>query len=537
MKVHKIICPKCQASMTSKAGIEEKTVIPCPRCKTKFPATPPADDKDDEIYEDFEVVDDDEAEEVPKKPAAKPALKPLSKQRKVEADDEDDEEEAPKKPAAKPALKPLSKQRKVEADKDEDDEEEEAPKKAAPKPALKPLSKKRKDDDEEDDDRPKSASAALSALGRHDKDDDRPASKKKSRDDDDEDDSPRSRRRGRDEEDEDEDDNRSRRRRRDEDDDEDDDRPKSGYAKLKSNVYVRAGVLGALLIIMGVLGYILYDKRKNKSDDTTEKKDDGKALFPNQAGQPIDPKDPKSKGPGTRIDDPELPRFQGTWRATRAVAGGQPAPAEELPKIAFVIRGSQVIPETDPTDVMTMRLNSTASPKLIDLVDRQNKTTTGIYRIVDAETVEISMNVTDNAPRPTGFTSSKGTTFMVLYLKRDAKKVEADPNPGKKAFGALEPRLVGKWSLPVPRPELSIDVEYRIDGTFTETITKTKQTSMKSGTWSTDGRNPAALTRQPAMQVAETFVVVISDNDPNAILHEQFLNDKSERFTLTRKKP
>ena len=112
MKVNQIVCPKCKSSLTSKAGIEEGTSINCPKCKNKFAVASP---DQEEVYEDFDVVDDDE-EETPKKSAAKSTLKPLSKQRKAEPeeDEDDNEEETPKKSAAKSTLKPLSKKRKAQ---------------------------------------------------------------------------------------------------------------------------------------------------------------------------------------------------------------------------------------------------------------------------------------------------------------------------------------------------------------------------------------------------------------------------------------
>lgn len=219
MKVHQIVCPKCKASLTSKAGIEEGTSIPCPKCKTKFAVA--ASSIGDEVIEDFEVVDEEE-EESPKKASPKTTLKPLAKQRPAKVDD--DEQEG---------------------------EEDETPRKAASKAALKPLSKKRSADNDDDEDRPKKSSKAFDQLD----DDDKPVAKKKRPKDEDDEDSPR-----------------SKRKRRDDDDEEDE--PKSAYGKLKSNIYIRAGVLGALLVVLGVVGYLYYDKTKNnKTDDSTQKKD------------------------------------------------------------------------------------------------------------------------------------------------------------------------------------------------------------------------------------------------------------------------
>ncbi len=129
--------------------------------------------------------------------------------------DEPDEDEAPRK---KPAKR-------------RGDDENELPRKK---------SSKGRDDDEDDDEKP-----APKRRARAIDDDDRPKSKKRKREDDED----------------------------DEDDSEDDDRPRrkksrnrrdelSAYAKLKSNIWVRVGVMAVLLIILGIVGY-LYNKKLN----------------------------------------------------------------------------------------------------------------------------------------------------------------------------------------------------------------------------------------------------------------------------------
>jgi uncharacterized protein (TIGR03067 family) len=140
MRLTQIMCPKCKASLTSKAGIEEGTSIACPKCNQKFDASAP----DQEVAEDFEVVDDDEEEAPRKKPS----------QRDDDDDDRDAERSGPKK--------------------------------------------RRNDDD--DDDRP-----AAKKRSRNDDDDDRPAAKKRSRNDDGDDrPRPKKKRKRRDEEEEEE---------------------------------------------------------------------------------------------------------------------------------------------------------------------------------------------------------------------------------------------------------------------------------------------------------------------------------------------
>src|SRR5262245_31580997 len=75
MRVHHVVCPSCQSTLTSKAGVEEGTSLACPKCKNRF-KVPVLATEVQEIAEDFEVVEDDE-------PAPKP-------KRKSRADDEDD---------------------------------------------------------------------------------------------------------------------------------------------------------------------------------------------------------------------------------------------------------------------------------------------------------------------------------------------------------------------------------------------------------------------------------------------------------------
>ena len=263
MRVNQIVCPKCKASLTSKAGIEEGTAIACPKCKNKFAVAAP---KEEEVIEDFDVVDEDEEETPKKKPPVSAPKKPAKKSNAEEFDDE--EEEAPKKKPTPPAPKTPAKKPAAEADFDFFNDAEDTPKKK-PAPA-------RKTRDEDEDDEPVSKSKRKNRDDDEDEDD-KPRSKRKSRnDDDEEDDRPKSKRKSRDDDDEDDDRPRKKRRRGN---DEDDDKPKSGYAKLKANPWVRGIVLGVLLIIMCVLGYMLYlkNKKEGSSDSSSIQKEDDRS--------------------------------------------------------------------------------------------------------------------------------------------------------------------------------------------------------------------------------------------------------------------
>jgi hypothetical protein len=301
MKVHQIVCPNCRASLTSKAGIEEGASIPCPKCKAKFAVS--ASKKVEEVYEEFDVVDDVE-EESPKRKAAaaptRPAVKNVAAEddgerhsTKKRARDEDDEPTPPRGVARKNKRA------------DEGDEEE------APK-----TKRTRVTSDDEEDEGPRNR---RKGRDEDDNEDEAPRSRKRARDEDEDDDAPRSRRRGRDD---DEDDDRPRRQRRDDDDDE----PKSGYAKLKSNPWVRGGVLALLLAIMGVLGWLLYEKRFKKdssSDSSSNSKNDDDNQAPKDLRPPkiVLPKDVGSKKdtPAGKIDQ----RIVGKWRFPPAGVGKQ----------------------------------------------------------------------------------------------------------------------------------------------------------------------------------------------------------------------
>lgn len=145
-----VVCSGCSAKLNAPDAAAGKRVkCPKPGCGTVItvPAPAPATG--------FEVVDEEPP--APKKPA--PAQAPAPKKPAVAADeDEDDADDVPKKPAKKPA-------RAVA-----DDEEDDRPTKAK---------KRARDDDEDDDDRPAAKKKRPAYDDEDDEDDDRPTKKKK----------------------------------------------------------------------------------------------------------------------------------------------------------------------------------------------------------------------------------------------------------------------------------------------------------------------------------------------------------------------
>lgn len=134
MRVHQITCPKCGSGLKSQAGIPVGKMVPCPKCKTKFPVEAP-DEPD--IVDDADLVDDDDvAEELellepaPKKkgPPPPPARKAPPRRRSDEDDETEEEESFPRKKARRRPVddteeEPIPRRSKKRR-RDEDDEEE-----------------------------------------------------------------------------------------------------------------------------------------------------------------------------------------------------------------------------------------------------------------------------------------------------------------------------------------------------------------------------------------------------------------------------
>jgi uncharacterized protein (TIGR03067 family) len=116
--------------------------------------------------------------------------------------------------------------------------------------------------------------------------------------------------------------------------------------------------------------------------------------------------------------DAELDKFQGSWQVEKASSGGTDAPAVEVAKMVITFKDDQAIPKDNPTDVAKIKLDATKKPAEVDFTDKDKKTNKGIYRFVNKDTLEICMNLTDDAARPKDFTSPKGSSLIILVMKR-----------------------------------------------------------------------------------------------------------------------
>jgi uncharacterized protein (TIGR03067 family) len=121
-------------------------------------------------------------------------------------------------------------------------------------------------------------------------------------------------------------------------------------------------------------------------------------------------------------DDPvkkDLAKLQGIWKVESAVVGGENVPAEIRADMSLTFKGEEVIPAKNPKDIATIKLDPSKKPAAIDLTEKNQKTSLGIYEI-NGDTLKLCFNEPGKG-RPTTFESAKGSQAVFVVLKRDKK--------------------------------------------------------------------------------------------------------------------
>lgn len=217
-------------------------------------------------------------------------------------------------------------------------------------------------------------------------------------------------------------------------DDDDDDRPrkkkkkkkkKSAYAQLKENIWVRVGVLGTLLLILGIVAWMRFgrDKTPEQTEPVAEKNDDG------------DKQTTQAPKKAANKRDAELEKFKGTWKAVEATVAGMRVPNEALDKLALTWDNDTVIPSADPKSLARCQLDFNKKPAEINMIREGTESDYGIYRFNSDGSLDLCF-VPNSAPafRPNEFNSPADSSIILLKMKRDASASPPQYTPAVKSI-------------------------------------------------------------------------------------------------------
>jgi uncharacterized protein (TIGR03067 family) len=113
----------------------------------------------------------------------------------------------------------------------------------------------------------------------------------------------------------------------------------------------------------------------------------------------------------------DLDKLQGTWKAEKMIFMGEDAPADVVGKFTLTCKGSEFIPSDNASDVATIKLDTTAKPKAIDLTEKNKKVSLGIYEL-DGDTLKLCF-AEPGTDRPKAFESAKGSKVFYIVMKRE----------------------------------------------------------------------------------------------------------------------
>jgi len=120
-----------------------------------------------------------------------------------------------------------------------------------------------------------------------------------------------------------------------------------------------------------------------------------------------------------KADDQE--KFQGVWKADKAVEGGMETSANEVSKMSIEFKGNKAIPRRGGRTEKDaeFKLDSSKSPKTIDIKEQGSTTVLGIYEF-DGDRLKICF-AKEGGERPTKFKSPEGSKISYFVLKKQTK--------------------------------------------------------------------------------------------------------------------
>jgi uncharacterized protein (TIGR03067 family) len=131
--------------------------------------------------------------------------------------------------------------------------------------------------------------------------------------------------------------------------------------------------------------------------------------------------------------NPELQQFQGRWEVTELVENGHVIPSEAirewLPSGGRIEIVDNAIMYTSPQDgkkhAKIFAIDATQFPKGFDMVTREKKEATGIYKFDDGKLV-VCLSDPEDGPQPTEFSAKDGSKRMLMVMKRMSTAVASE---------------------------------------------------------------------------------------------------------------
>lgn len=189
---------------------------------------------------------------------------------------------------------------------------------------------------------------------------------------------------------------------------------------------------------------------------------------------------------------PELKQFQGHWKVVELAEDGNVIPREAIREWLpsggrFEIVDNAIVftsPHDGQKQVKVFSLDSTRYPKGIDIITREKKDGTGIYRF-DNDRLIVCIADPEESERPKDFSAKEGSKQMLMTLQRADSRVAQQPAPPKQGPSGTTGKLLtdaqvtamlkGTWRYTDSAGALF--VTFNGDGTFS-TVREVKQTRL-----------------------------------------------------------
>jgi uncharacterized protein (TIGR03067 family) len=120
----------------------------------------------------------------------------------------------------------------------------------------------------------------------------------------------------------------------------------------------------------------------------------------------------------------DLDRLQGTWNLVSAMQDGNALPEDKVKQMTIVIKGDTFrfpgSAEYATSRAGTIKLNESKNPKEMDAISTEKEVMLGIY-VLEENDYKVCF-APAGMPRPTEFTSTPGSGYILQSWKRQGKQ-------------------------------------------------------------------------------------------------------------------